>query len=80
MSPSLSFIRWLFNAGSFKNLLERYPASGMLTDDSLVDRRRAADNPLMQNPDGSAVNPVAFQRHLQNDQNLMQRLSLVSLL
>ncbi|GAQ81962.1 DNA damage-inducible protein 1 [Klebsormidium nitens] len=70
--------RLLFNGRNLPNDA-RLNGCGVKDGDLLMvveasQERQAADNPLMVNPDGSAANPVALQRHLQNDQNLMQQL------
>ncbi|GBG80970.1 hypothetical protein CBR_g31527 [Chara braunii] len=41
---------------------------------SRPQRSGGGDPNLAMNPDGSAANPLALQRHLRQDQNLMRRL------
>ena len=52
-------------------------SSGVMDGDLLMVLTRpppGAANPTALNPDGSAVDPAAFQTHLKNDAHLMQQL------
>ncbi|XP_010523593.1 PREDICTED: DNA damage-inducible protein 1-like isoform X3 [Tarenaya hassleriana] len=67
----------LFNGKETRNS-EKLSALGVKDEDLLMmissASSGAAGNDLRLNPDGSAVNPAAFQQHLQRDSGLMAQL------
>ncbi|EXB51047.1 DNA damage-inducible protein 1 [Morus notabilis] len=67
----------LFNGREIRNS-EKLSAVGVKDDDLVMMVSNAASsgstNDLGLNPDGSAVNPEAFQRQIRNDSNLLAQL------
>lgn len=67
----------LYNGTEMKND-EKLSALGVKDEDLVMMVSNAASSPatnnLSFNPDGSAVNPAAFQQHIRNDANLMTQL------
>ncbi|XP_065633367.1 protein DNA-DAMAGE INDUCIBLE 1 isoform X3 [Quercus suber] len=67
----------LYNGKEMKNL-EKLSALGVKDEDLVMMISAAASsaptNNLSFNPDGSAVNPGAFQQHIRSDSNLMAQL------
>ncbi|KAF2323880.1 hypothetical protein GH714_003370 [Hevea brasiliensis] len=67
----------LYNGREIRNN-EKLSALGVKDDDLLMmvssATHSATANDLSFNPDGSAVNPEAFQQHIRSDSNLMSQL------
>ncbi|KAK9209975.1 hypothetical protein WN944_002344 [Citrus x changshan-huyou] len=67
----------LYNGREMNNA-EKLSALGVKDEDLVMMVSNAASSPatnnLSFNPDGSAVNPAAFQQHIRNDANLMTQL------
>nr|GMC74448.1 DNA damage-inducible protein 1 [Ipomoea batatas] len=68
----------LYNGREMRNA-EKLSALGVADGDlvmmvSNASQSSASSNAMGFNPDGSAVNPSAFQQHLRNDSNLMAQL------
>ncbi|ONH99473.1 hypothetical protein PRUPE_6G031700 [Prunus persica] len=67
----------LYNGREMRNS-EKLSALGVKDEDLIMMVSNAAPsasaNALSFNPDGSAVNPGAFQQHIKNDSNLMAQL------
>ncbi|XP_050246196.1 protein DNA-DAMAGE INDUCIBLE 1 isoform X3 [Quercus robur] len=67
----------LYNGKEMKNI-EKLSALGVKDEDLVMMISAAASsaptNNLSFNPDGSAVNPGAFQQHIRSDSNLMAQL------
>lgn len=67
----------LFNGREMRNA-EKLSSNGVKDEDLLMMVSAAASsgstNDLSFNPDGSAVNPGAFQQHLRSDSNVMAQL------
>lgn len=67
----------LYNGREMENT-EKLSALGVKDEDLVMMVSNAASSPatnnLSFNPDGSAVNPAAFQQHIRNDANLMTQL------